>query len=60
MDITVEQAQVVVDYDGTDYAFEVVGDNVLKFVASSGSDAVVPDDVIEELETSGYIIHPNE
>lgn len=59
MDITVEQAHVVVDYDGTDYAFEVVGDNALEFAASSSSDTVVPEEVVEGLEADGYIVHPD-
>ncbi len=58
MDITVEDAQVVVDYDGTDYRFDVIGENELEFAASSGEDAVAPEGVIESLEASGYIVHP--
>ncbi|WP_222919757.1 hypothetical protein [Natrinema sp. SYSU A 869] len=58
MDLTIEDAQVVVDYEGTDYAFEVVGDNELEYDDTSGSDATVPDAVVEELETRGYVVYP--
>lgn len=58
MDITVEQADVIVDDDGTEYMFEVVGDNALEFSDSSGTDAAVPEDIVEALEARGYIIHP--
>lgn len=60
MDMTVEDARVVVDDDGTDYAFEVVGDNALEYRDSSSTDAAVPDDVIEALEAEGYIVHPGD
>lgn len=60
MDMTVEDGQVVVDDDGTDYAFEVVGDDALEYRDSSGTDAAVPDDVIEALEAEGYIVHPGD
>ncbi|WP_207589102.1 hypothetical protein [Halomontanus rarus] len=60
MDLTVEDARVVVDDDGTAYAFEVVGDNALEYRDSSSTDAAVPDDVVEALEAEGYIVHPDD
>lgn len=57
MDLTIEDAQVVVDHEGTDYAFEVVGDDELVYDDSSGPVATAPDDVIEALEAEGYIVH---
>ncbi|SEW01383.1 hypothetical protein [Natrinema salifodinae] len=58
MDFTIEDARVVVDYEGTDYAFEVVGDNELTYADTSAPEAAVPDEVLEELEARGYIVHP--
>ncbi|GAB7020016.1 hypothetical protein [Halostagnicola bangensis] len=58
MDITVEDTRVVVDHEGTDYRFDVIGENELEFAASSGEDVAAPEGVIESLETSGYIVHP--
>ncbi|QLG50694.1 hypothetical protein [Natrinema halophilum] len=57
MDLTIENAQVVVDYEGTDYAFEVVGENELEYAETSAPEATVPDDVLEVLETQGYIVY---
>ncbi|WP_226481406.1 hypothetical protein [Natrinema amylolyticum] len=59
MELTIEDAQVIVDYEGTDYAFEVVGDNELEYDDTSGSDAAVPDAIVEELETRGYVVYPD-
>lgn len=57
MELTIEDAQVVVDYRGTDYAFEVVGDDELEYDDTSAPEATVPDEVLEKLETQGYIVH---
>lgn len=57
MDLTIEDAQVVVDYEGTDYSFEVVGENELAYDDTSGPESTVPDAVREELETRGYIVY---
>ncbi|QLK25820.1 hypothetical protein HYG81_17345 [Natrinema zhouii] len=57
MDLTIEDAQVVVDYEGTDYAFEVVGDTELEYEETSAPETTVPDDVLEELEAQGYIVY---
>ncbi|WP_408959240.1 hypothetical protein [Natrinema sp. 74] len=57
MELTIENAQVVVDYDGTDYTFEVVGDDELEYADTSAPEATVPDAVLEALETRGYIVH---
>ncbi|MCU4742158.1 hypothetical protein [Natronoglomus mannanivorans] len=40
----------MVDGDGTDYAFEVVGDNTLEYADLSSSETAIPDDVLEVLE----------
>ncbi|MFC6767223.1 hypothetical protein CP556_03015 [Natrinema sp. CBA1119] len=57
MDLTIEDARVVVDYEGTDYAFEVVGDTELEYAETSAPEATVPDEVLEELEAQGYIVY---
>ncbi len=57
MELTVENAQVVVNYDGAEYAFEVVGDTELEFAETSAPESTVPDVVLEELETRGYIVY---
>ncbi|WP_226040720.1 hypothetical protein [Natrinema sp. DC36] len=50
MALTIENARVLVDYEGTDYAFEVVGDTELEYAETSVPEATIPD---EELETQG-------
>lgn len=57
MELTIENARVVVDHEGTDYVFEVVGDDELEYDDTSAPEATVPDAVLEELETRGYIVH---
>lgn len=57
MELTIENAQAVVDHEGTDYVFEVVGDDELEYEGTSAPEATVPDEVLEELETRGYIVH---
>ncbi|WP_049890497.1 hypothetical protein [Natrinema versiforme] len=57
MELTIEDAQVVVDYEGTDYSFAVDGENELAYDDTSGPESTAPDAVIEELEARGYIVH---
>lgn len=56
MDVTEGDARVVVDYDGSQYTFEVVDGDELAYRETSGEDAEAPDEVIERLETRGYVV----
>lgn len=56
MDVTEDDARVVVDYDGAKYTFEIVDEEELEYGASSGEDTEPPDEVVERLETRGYIV----
>ncbi|WP_156184149.1 hypothetical protein [Halostagnicola sp. A56] len=58
MDITVEGEQVVVGHEGTDYRFDVIGENELEFAATGDAAAAAPEGVIESLESKGYIVRP--
>jgi len=57
MELTVENTQVVVNYDGPEYAFEVVGDTELEFAETSAPESTVSDVVLEDLETRGHIVY---
>lgn len=58
MDVRTDESAATLRVDDGDesHAFDIVDDRELWYRTSDGTSAVPPDEVVEELETRGYVV----